>query len=462
MNLLVRVSNEFSEVTGRTEYILDIEYKKVGPGGRVLPSGGLVVKQVRQVPSSDRVQIPYLVNQPTEFEVYTGEVELKDTVDILADHRLKSRWTLRTRNTILDGNAIGESLYTDVQIEYLDGDQIRTIAEKIALLPSAEHSVNGDDTIDSWQLHDLENPRTYRLRTSDVPMAVPPLRRPILAPSDLGCSGYRVPFKFLAMTVEYAYPVMSWYPSGMRYATNNTVYLWACSPASSEDIPQERAFSAHGVSIRSSFYYPPLPKGLTAWELGGGNTAPLKRWDQTIIEGLTTEPIVLKGYYSQTFRPEHHNQFEHFLFEPRLEPGLSAGILDQLQDKGIRFIHMILDKDERSPQPVADHRIQLQRDSRRSGQQLNAIKRGSPTKRPAMEVSSFNVSRKSSTPDRASSHAHHCLGCEDLRSDTRRDVRRYASPAEQTHDQQNHKHNQEHEEQHLGDAGRRRSNSAKS
>ena len=85
---------------------------------------------------------------------------------------------------------------------------------KIALLPSAEHSVNGDDTIDSWQLHDLENPRTYRLRTTDVPMAVPPSQRPILTPSDLGCSGYRVPFRFLTLNVEYAYPVMSWYPLG--------------------------------------------------------------------------------------------------------------------------------------------------------------------------------------------------------------------------------------------------------
>ncbi len=88
-----------------------------------------------------------------------------------------------------------------------------------------------------------------------------------------------------------------------------------------------------------------VAKGLSAWEFGGANTAPLKRWEQTTIEGLTTEPIVLTGYYSQTFRPEHHNLTEHFLFEPRLEPGISAEILSQLQDMNIRFIHMILDKD---------------------------------------------------------------------------------------------------------------------
>lgn len=344
MNLLLRVGGEFERTTGKQEYILDLEYKKVAPGGRVLPGGGLVIKQVRQVPSSDRMQTPYLINQPTQFEVYTGEVELLDTVDVFADHRLKSRWTLQTRNTILDANALGESLYTDVQIEYLDEDTVRTLRGKMPLLPGSQHGVNENDVTDSWQLDNLTNARTYHLRTTDVPTAVPPSQRPILAPTDLGCSGYRVPYRFLTLNVDYAYPVMSWHSLGMRYAISNRVYLWACSPASSEDLPREQNLTYHGVSIKSCFYYPPLPKGLTEWELGGGNTAPLKRWDHTVIEGLTTEPIVLRGYYSQTFRPEHHNLVEHFLFEPRLEPGISPEILEQLRDKGIRYIHMIVDK----------------------------------------------------------------------------------------------------------------------
>lgn len=344
-DLLVRVSDEFARTTGKTDYILDFEYKKVAPGAKVLPAGGLVVKQVRQVPSSDGTQTPYLVHQSTSFEVYTGEVALKDAVDVFADHRLKSRWTLRTRNTILDGNAISEGLYTDVQVEYLDGDQIRTVSQSLRDLPFAAHVVNGSDTIDSWQFQDLSNPRTYHLRTADIPTAIASSQRPILTPSDLGCSGYRVPYKFLALDVEYAYPVMSRGSSGMGYVASNSVYLWACSPDSGDDILQERDLSAGGVSIRSSFYYPPLPEGLTQWELGGGNTAPLKRWDETTIEGLTAEPIVLKGYYSQTFRPEHHNLVEHFLFEPRLEPGISPAVISQLHDQGIRFIHMILDKD---------------------------------------------------------------------------------------------------------------------
>ena len=75
------------------------------------------------------------------------------------------------------------------------------------------------------------------------------------------------------------------------------------------------------------------------------HTAPLKRWGETLIEGLCPEPIILKGFYSQTYRPEHHNMLENFLFEPRLEPGISDTVLNQLEAINVRLIHLIFDKD---------------------------------------------------------------------------------------------------------------------
>jgi hypothetical protein len=92
--------------------------------------------------------------------------------------------------------------------------------------------------------------------------------------------------------------------------------------------------AAAGAAITSTFYWPQPPKGPTA-----GYTAPLAAWKETRIEGLTTEPILLHGYYSQTYRPEHHNFAENFLFEPALEPGLSPAILEQLRAKNIRYIY---------------------------------------------------------------------------------------------------------------------------
>ena len=59
----------------------------------------------------------------------------------------------------------------------------------------------------------------------------------------------------------------------------------------------------------------------------------------SVVFGEAIEPIVLHGWYSQTYRPEHHNFAEHFMFEPRLEPGISPQILDELGAQDIRLIH---------------------------------------------------------------------------------------------------------------------------
>lgn len=54
-NLLVAAAERFEEVTGKTEYILDLEYKKVAAGGAAIPAGGVVVKQIREIPPLDEV-----------------------------------------------------------------------------------------------------------------------------------------------------------------------------------------------------------------------------------------------------------------------------------------------------------------------------------------------------------------------------------------------------------------------
>ncbi len=351
VGLLMDVSDQFRTVTGKTTYILDLEYKKVGPGGQAMPTGGLIVKQVRQVPSPDRRQTPFLVNSPAEFEVYTGEFDLFDPTDVFADHRLKSRWTLETLSMTLDSNNLSRGLYTKVNIEYLDDDQVRTISGEMPLLPFAEHAYDGNDVVDNWRLPDLGNPRTYHLRTAKIPTSVLQTQSPVFTLSDLGPRAFNVPFRCLTLDAEYEHPVMSWYQqignggpsSGLRSTTANRVRLWLHTEPSDDDIFQERIFSSNGVSIQTTFYYPVPPPGQTDWVADAGSTAPLKRWGRTTIQGLAAEPIILEGYYSQTYRPEHHNFIENFLFEPRLEPGVSQSILDQLKTRNIRFIHMVLD-----------------------------------------------------------------------------------------------------------------------
>ncbi len=124
---------------------------------------------------------------------------------------------------------------------------------------------------------------------------------------------------YLRLEVEYERPVLQWNWEGPVMTKRDEVRLCPVFEPSSEDLLQNRRFEEpNGVTIEVSFYWPPYPKGPTA-----GYTAPLARWVETRISGYTSEPIVLRGEYSQTYRPEHHNFAEHFLFEPQVEPGLS-------------------------------------------------------------------------------------------------------------------------------------------
>jgi hypothetical protein len=57
VRLLVTAAERFEQVTGKTDYILDFEYKKVGPDGAALPAGGIDVDQIRQIPRIDTASI---------------------------------------------------------------------------------------------------------------------------------------------------------------------------------------------------------------------------------------------------------------------------------------------------------------------------------------------------------------------------------------------------------------------
>jgi hypothetical protein len=353
-DLLIDVSDEFSSVTGKTEYVLDLEYKKVAPGGMVMPAGGLVIKQVRQIPQPNETPsiTPFLINELTEYSIFSGEFEFRGDTDVFADHRLKSRWTLETKSLWLNEPNLMESFYTQAHIEYLDGDRIRTITGMLPLLPFAYHDFNETDATDGWRMHHLSNPRNYKLQTMNIPTLVSPAHNPLLTLRDLGSQPFMLDeyrFKVLGLNVAYDQPVQSWYQhvwpsdpsSGPRATISNNLYLWRCPQPHPDDILMERFFQGpNDVNITTSFYRPPPPKGFGDWT---NNTAPLIRWVETIIEGYTSEPLVLHGYYSQTYRPEHHNIREQFLFEPRLEPGISQEILDELQAQDIRLIHLIVD-----------------------------------------------------------------------------------------------------------------------
>jgi hypothetical protein len=354
--LLVAASNRYREITGKAAYVLDLEYKKVAPGGMVLPAGGLVVKQVRPIPQPNDVPsiTPFLINQPTEYCIYSGERFFRDGTDVFASHRLKCRWTLETKSVWLDEPNLAAGFYADANIEYYDGNSVQTINEPLPLLPFAYHGFDGTDANDGWRLDWLVNPRSYELWTENIPTLVSQAQNPLFTLHDFGSQPFGLGerrFQLLRLRVDYDDSVRSWAgddcsPSGLAAATTNELYLWKTPQPSADDTLQQRYYESGGVSITTEFYRASPPRtddgGTGTWD---DSTAPIARWVETVIEGYTTDPVVLTGYYSQTYHAGHHNIKEYLLFEPRLEPGISQDILDELEAQDIRLIHLTLDDD---------------------------------------------------------------------------------------------------------------------
>jgi len=161
--LLVAAAVEFESVTGKSNYYLDFEYKKLAAGGAAIPAGGLVVKQVREIPRPDPMEriTPFLINEPVEFCIYQGECS-----NIFANHRLKSRWLFETRSIRLTKENLEDCFYKSLALEYLADSRILTVAGAPALWPRAFHKFDGmDTTIDGWFMHHLANPRACELHT---------------------------------------------------------------------------------------------------------------------------------------------------------------------------------------------------------------------------------------------------------------------------------------------------------
>ena len=331
---LMLVADEFELATGKTEYVLDFEYKKVAPGGGALPAGGLVVKQVREIPqqSNEKTITPFLLKDPTEYVVHQGEYG-----NVFGLHRLKSQLILESDNLWMTEENLAEDFYADGFFMYLEACQFGTLTGPLNTWPGASYSFEvtpyGGEATNGWVLADLLNPRLYHLNTNYMEMLVAPSESPILTIRDFAHN----------MQVDYEFLVPTWTWEGPGDTTTDNVQLRIKDEEQSGDQLQERTIVpinpdvTDDLVIYTSFYWPPDPG------MAGGYTAPLIRWVETVIEGVISEPIVLHGYYSQTYRPEHHNFSEHFLFEPRLEPGIPHEQLEELAALDIQMIHVLAD-----------------------------------------------------------------------------------------------------------------------
>lgn len=312
-DLLFVVGEAFAgSVTNKSEFVLDLEYKKVSPGR-------LEIKQIREIPQAASPNVePYLLNQPTTFVNWHGYYG-----DLWTTHRLKSRWTLSTRTMQLTMSNMAESVYTDASIEHLNGTNVQTLSGPLSSFPNWNHGYNDNYASDSWSMPTAASGpwAAFELRTHHN-LSLVNSRQPFVVLTELP----------LLLYVRHSQPV----PFFNAPRTNEETRLIPAVVETHKDTLEQYTFRVEGqgtnVVIRTSFW-------LGSTETFG-DRPPVIRFVETRIENLTSEPIVLRSYWSQTFTATHSFGQERFLFEPRLEPGLPAEQLAEFNAADIALLHL--------------------------------------------------------------------------------------------------------------------------
>jgi hypothetical protein len=324
MNLFAKVADGFYQYfPNKRDFTLDFEYKKVVPGV-------LDIKQVREIPvNTSTTPLPaYLVHETNRYTVFQGEA-----ADVFSNHRLKSFWGFHTRNIKLVQSNLVAGLFATIETDYLEGNRTNRLSGAPSSFPNASHAVQDSLVLDRWTVGSGADRRDFELRT-EIKRQVPPQQSPVLSLADLK----------LEVVANYAtpQPALEWDFNGQKPVTvsKHTVMLAPPRVLTDRSPLQERIGTAGNVKVTTSFFWPAPPdRGI------GDKTAPLGRWKETVIEGLTAQPITLRGEFSQTYRPGHHNFSEEFIFEPSLEEVISPSVLAELEAGNVRFIYMLVNFD---------------------------------------------------------------------------------------------------------------------
>lgn len=325
LDLAYTVATAYASAANAMEVELEFEFKK-------LTNTTLVIKQVREVPEFDGIPVDdlALVNSPVTLEVFQGE-----RGDIFANHNLKSRFDLESASRWLDSAGLSSNLITKSDWTYHHhGQSLLKIGPISSWMEPTFATTNifGTDTvIEGWY-----EPSIYGGANLEFHMKLPGAsaiqENPVQRLADLNTELFAT-FETPQLTRNFL--------GDFEFTTNQFVALIPrvsdqLLPAGAIEV-NRTATSTSGVNIAINFYWPPNPTGFVA-----GYTAPLQKWDHTTISGVTTNDIVLRNYFSQTYRPGHHNFTEEFLFEPRLETPMDQATLDELQSKNIRQIYVQL------------------------------------------------------------------------------------------------------------------------
>lgn len=227
----------------------------------------------------------------------------------------------------LDTGGAASSFHDHLTVERVAGGQVVSRAGRPADFAGAAHRVAIEYDMqlitDRWN----EGPDTLSIGAR-LARLVAPIHLPLFTLGDTR----------LEVAATYAAPVAFVDHTGPATRGSETAVLGVCpedQPVAALGPLVTETIDAGSAHVVTRFWQPPLPRGVLI-----GYTAPLVRWDETGITGLVSREIVLRGFYSQTQRPGHHNFTTEYIFEPRLEPGLDPAILAELDARDIVLLYV--------------------------------------------------------------------------------------------------------------------------
>ena len=332
--LLEKVASGYSRYAlDREKYTLDFEYKKIEPGK-------LIVKQVRELPQPVELKVttPIMAGRAS-LRLFQGE----HGGSVFARHRLKSVWDVSAFSRLLNTAGQKDSIVNKAEwTRVIDGEVVK-LGDGLKNWDGYRFSSGTVNNIkylnDHWE--EMRDGETVKYKLSaGIPRWMPDRSSPILFADELE---WRLAATYKKSRTDYQQQAFGGGGLKKKKVRKDQITLTQFDPTEGvgpDDLLQKRPIKGKGgKKIDIEFYWPPAPTGPTA-----GYTAPLKAWKETVITGLTEGPISLKGWYSQTYAPGHHNFWEEFLLEPSKEEGISEEQLEELEDNDVKLIYIFIDR----------------------------------------------------------------------------------------------------------------------
>jgi hypothetical protein len=331
--LMQKVARGYSQFdTNRDMIRLDLEYKKIQPGR-------LEVKQVREVPLPDSTnRAPTFLlgapEQPTEFAVYGPS---------FAVHRAKSRWRLFTTNLALQATNLAQTFYPSAQVDFVATSNPFYLDGSPSDWPGAWHAVSNNPAANTWKVSDgwvfgagIQR-REFTLAT-ELNRTVSEAESPLLTLADAR----------LELRIQYAH-LMPAADSGGNITSvdEETVQLFR-QPPHDTNPPVPVTLTTNGLTIVASHrmgnvYGPPSTPLICLSPISTKASYAQASLDgETTIEGLLSKPLTLRNPASQTFLVrgrQGHERIEELVWDPWLEPGLSAELRSELTSANIGLLY---------------------------------------------------------------------------------------------------------------------------